>query len=94
MYAPAPQTNGLAIASLVCGIVGLCSGIAGIAAVICGHIALSQIKQSNGMQQGRGLAIAGLVTGYIGIAIMVFVLTFYIIFAISFFHSAPPVPAR
>lgn len=36
-----------------------------LAAVICGHIALSQIKKTG--EKGRGLAIAGLVIGYLGI---------------------------
>ena len=69
---PAPPagggTNGLAIASLVLGILALlCLGpITGIPGVICGHMALGQIRRSG--QGGRGLAIAGLVIGYIGIA--------------------------
>ena len=46
-----------------------CTCFTGIPAVICGHMALNQITQSGGVQQGRGLAIAGLVLGYIGIAL-------------------------
>jgi len=64
------RTNGLAIASLVLGI--LCVyWITSILAVIFGHIALSQIKRSNGTQTGRGLAIAGLVLGYVWLALLV-----------------------
>jgi hypothetical protein len=61
-------TNGLAIASLIMGILALvCLGpLAGIPGVICGHMALGRIKLSG--QGGRGMAIAGLVMGYIGIA--------------------------
>ena len=40
----------------------------GIPAVICGHIALSQMKSPDNQQGGRGLAIAGLVCGYCGLA--------------------------
>ena len=60
-YAPAPQqkTNTLAIISLVLAFV------VSLGAVICGHIALSQIKRTG--ENGRGLAIAGLVLGYIGL---------------------------
>jgi type II secretory pathway pseudopilin PulG len=63
-------TSGLAITSLVLGVVGLICVITSIPAVICGHIACSNIKQSNGGQKGRGLAITGLVLGYLIIAIM------------------------
>jgi len=70
-----PKNNGLAIASLVLGILSVvffCAWffpVMPILAVIFGHIALSQIrKQGTG---GRGFAIAGLVTGYIGLAITV-----------------------
>ena len=64
------RTNGLAIASLVLGILWICY-LGSILAVIFGHVALSQIKKSNGTQTGGGLAIAGLVLGYLGIAILV-----------------------
>jgi GYF domain 2/Domain of unknown function (DUF4190) len=73
-YPGAPPTqNGLAIASMVCGIVGYATccfvGILGIPAVICGHIAISQINNSPVPVGGRGMAIAGLILGYIGILI-------------------------
>ncbi len=64
-----PRTSGLAVASLVLGLLGwpLC-GIGSLLAVIFGHQALSQIDASNGMVTGRGMAIAGLVLGYLGLA--------------------------
>jgi hypothetical protein len=55
----------------VLGLVGLCTGIAGIAAVICGHIGLNEINRAGGRLGGKGLAIAGLVLGYIEIGFMV-----------------------
>lgn len=59
------STSGLAITSLVLGILGFLSGgLLGIPAVICGHISRSQIKKSNGRLAGEGLALAGLITGY------------------------------
>ena len=61
-------TNGLAIASLVLGILWV-YWIGSILAVVFGHVALHQIRGSG--QGGRGLAIAGLVLGYIGIALIV-----------------------
>lgn len=64
------KTSGLAIWSLVLSILGLmCFTIfAAIPGVICGHKALSRIKNSAGTLDGRGMAIAGLVTGYLAIA--------------------------
>lgn len=87
--APASSSSGWATASLVCGILGLCTGIAAIAAVICGHVALSEINKSNNFIQGRGLAIAGLVLGYIEIAAIAAWILFVVVlgFAAS---VAPP----
>lgn len=72
-----PSTNGLAIASMVCGILSLvffcfCGGFFfGLPAVICGHMGLGQLNNPENIQQGRGMAIAGLVCGYCGLAILV-----------------------
>lgn len=66
---PQPKNSPLAIWSLVLGILSLTcfSILSAIPGVICGHKALSKIKQSGGTLTGQGLAIAGLVTGYLGI---------------------------
>lgn len=77
--APVAGNSGLAIASLILGIVGLCTGIAGIAAVICGHMALGRINKSNGMLKGKGMAIAGLVLGYLEIVAMVAWVVFVVV---------------
>ena len=69
----AQKTNGLAIASLVLGIVWI-YWIGSILAIVFGHVALSQIKKSGGTQGGRGMAIAGLVLGYIGLATILLVI--------------------
>ena len=64
---PAPSTSTLAIVSLISGIVSwfLLPFIAAIAAVITGHMAKNEIKRSNGMLGGNGMATAGLVLGYV-----------------------------
>ena len=54
---PAPRTNALAIASLVCAFLFAPLGI------VFGHLSLSQIRRSG--EDGRGLALAGLVIGYV-----------------------------
>ena len=78
---PEAPSSGLAIASMVCGIVGYLTcyfvAILGIPAVICGHMALSQIKNSPVPMGGRGMAIAGLVLGYLGIAITLGLIIFF-----------------
>lgn len=63
----APPANGLAIASLVLGIVAFCCAglLASIPAIICGHMAVGRIKKSGGRDTGGGLAVAGLILGYI-----------------------------
>ena len=77
------QQNGMAIAALICGIIGAVLGlccwplgiIASIAALITGFLGLKQSDASGG--SGRGMAIAGLVLGGIGILLAVLVLVFY-----------------
>lgn len=68
-----PGTNGLAIASLVLGIVWI-YWVTSLLAVVFGHIALVQINQTG--QSGRGMAIAGLVLGYVWLALLVFAVVF------------------
>lgn len=65
--APAqPKTSGLAIASIVLGIAGLCTvGLTGIVGIILGIIALKKIGRSGGQVAGRGLAIGGLVASIV-----------------------------
>jgi hypothetical protein len=60
------HTSGLAVASLVLGILWF-AGAGALMAVIFGHAALSSMKHDRYLQ-GRGLAVAGLVLGYIGLA--------------------------
>lgn len=70
-----PQTNGLAVTSMVLGLAGLLAGcLTGLPAVICGHIALGQIKRSAGALGGRGMAVTGLVLGYLWIALGLLIL--------------------
>lgn len=76
--ATAPKTNGFAIASLVLGIVWI-YWIGSIIAVIFGHVAIKQIKESGDTQTGRGMAIAGLVLGYVGIAVLAFFIVLVVI---------------
>ena len=68
--APAPETNGLAIASLLFGIFWL-GGIGSLAALILGYRARREIRNSAGFQRGSSLATIGIVLGWIGIVLLV-----------------------
>jgi hypothetical protein len=61
--AATPKTNGLAVASLICSCAGLFF-LPVFPGIILGFVARSQIKRSNGMQRGHGLAIAGIIVGF------------------------------
>lgn len=74
-YGGAPaKTSGMAIASLVLGIVGLLSCgclIGSILAIVFGQIAKKNIRESGGAQGGAGMAKAGFILGIVGIALAV-----------------------
>jgi len=65
------QNSGLALASMICGILGFCTlGLTGLPAIITGHMAIAAIKRSGESLGGRGMAIAGLITGYFSFIII------------------------
>jgi hypothetical protein len=78
---PIPAT---AIISLVLGVISIASlvlcmlgAILAVPGIICGHMALSEIKRSNNLMQGKGLAIAGLVTNYLAVGFLVLLVLFF-----------------
>ncbi|MGR6920402.1 DUF4190 domain-containing protein [[Actinomadura] parvosata] len=65
---PTTPTSGVAVASLIFGIIGFVGswclfGIPSLVAVVLGHVAARQTKR--GMKGGHGMAVAGLVLGYL-----------------------------
>lgn len=81
-WPPGPQgTNGMAIASLVLGIVWIC-GLGSILALVFGYMGKNQIDRSGGAEGGRGLAVAGIVLGWIGVALLAIFIVLSIIGAI------------
>jgi hypothetical protein len=62
-------TNGMAIASMVLGILWL-YWIGSVLALIFGYAAKKQIAESRGTQGGEGMATAGIVLGWIGVGIV------------------------
>ncbi|MGC8499465.1 MAG: DUF4190 domain-containing protein [Acidimicrobiales bacterium] len=77
-----PPTNGLAIASLVLGIVWL-GWLGSILALIFGIVARQQIRRRR--EAGEGLAIAGIVLGSIGVATLIATIVLY---AVAAHHAA------
>lgn len=67
------ETSGWAIFSLIAGVLGWIGvfGLGGLAAIITGHIAKSQIREGRGRVGGDGLATAGLVLGYLNVGLAV-----------------------
>jgi hypothetical protein len=85
-YPAAKQTNGLAIASLACSIGGIIPfffGVPCVVGIILGFVSLGQLRKTNGVQQGRGLAMAGVVVGFSLIAIFVL----FVVLAVAGVHS-------
>ncbi|ANN20438.1 hypothetical protein SD37_35880 [Amycolatopsis orientalis] len=62
-----PQDNGMAIAGLVCSLVGICSCVTVIVGLILGHIGLA--KANRGEAGGRGMALAAVIIAYVVIAL-------------------------
>ena len=72
---PLRKTDGLAIASLVCSLVGIIFsftivlGLASVAGVIMGHLSLRRLKTSG--DAGYGMAMAGTIIGWVGVGLTV-----------------------
>ena len=66
VYQPPVTTNSLARASLVLGVAEFFTmGLTAIPAIICGHMAKHEMRQTG--QRGDGLATSGLVLGYMAV---------------------------
>jgi len=61
---PPGAVSGMAVASLVLGLLGF-TIIGAVLAIVFGHVAQAQIRQSQGALCGKGLALAGLILGYL-----------------------------
>ncbi len=66
-----PPTSSLSLTSLIMGIIGwvLLPVVGSIIAVITGHMAKKEIRESRGLLGGDGMASAGLILGYSNIVI-------------------------
>ena len=70
----APPSQGMAIASMICGIISLvfcCAWIISaplaLVAIVLGHMAISKTNADPKQYTGKGLARTGLITGYLGL---------------------------
>lgn len=71
---PASLRNGLAIASLVCGVVSCMFGISALVGIVLGIIALRKAKKEPHLYGGKGLAVAGIATSVLSIIFLVLVI--------------------
>jgi hypothetical protein len=77
--------NSLAIVSLVAGIAGYVIPhpfIAGLVAIVTGHMARSQIRRSG--EAGSRLALVGLILGYLHLLLSVLVVGFLLLVVLGF----------
>jgi mono/diheme cytochrome c family protein len=68
------RINGLAVASLVLGVLWL-MWVGSILALVFGYVAKGQIDRSPHSEGGRGLAVAGIVLGWVGVGSLAFMAT-------------------
>jgi hypothetical protein len=82
MVTPVAKTNGLAIASLACGLAQFMFGpLATIPAIVFGHVARGQIKRTG--EQGAGLALAGLILGWAAVILGIVLIIVVVGLAVS-----------
>jgi len=85
------RTNSLAVASLACGVGQLFFWLlAAIPAVVLGHMARRQIRETG--EAGQGMATAGLVLGWIGIALTVLFIAGAVAIVGATAHGVSPSP--
>ncbi|MEN6572687.1 MAG: DUF4190 domain-containing protein [Anaerolineaceae bacterium] len=79
----------LAIISLVSGLLGwtVLPVIGAIAAVVTGHLAKKEIRESNNTLSGDGMALAGLILGYVQIGILVLGILCLLVFGAAVFPA-------
>jgi hypothetical protein len=73
----ANETSGLAVASMVIGILAILGGwfwsgaILPILAIIFGHVSLYKIKKNSPRLKGKGFSVTGLTLGYVSLVIAI-----------------------
>ena len=87
---PTPRTAPVAIWSLVLAVLSFTCGwlFTAIPAVICGHVARSKIRKSEGALGGTRIATAGLILGYIALVLGVMGMLLALLFVVIFGGAA------
>lgn len=67
------ETEGLAIASLITALLSI-----PVVPIILGHMARTRIRESGGLKDGNGLAIAGIVIGWVQLVILAIVIILFL----------------
>ena len=84
-----PPASGMAVASLVLGIVALVffplGLMLGVPAVMCGHVGWGAIHTEPELVGGKGMVVAGLITGYLGIVIGSLSLLGFVVMVVSIY---------
>src|SRR5215472_15922819 len=90
-------TNGLAVASLACGLAQFVFGpLPTIPAIVLGHVARHQIRRTG--EQGAGMALAGLLLGWAAVVLGILMIAGLAVFAVAYtghavvIHPGPPPP--
>jgi hypothetical protein len=87
----ARATNGLAIAALVCAICQVFFWfVTGIPAIVLGHLARRQIRQTG--EAGDGMALAALIFGYVGLALAALFVVILVVIAVAAVNHGGPNP--
>ncbi len=84
--AATPRTSTLSILSLIFGISGwtVLPFVGGLVAIVTGHMAKQEIRQSEGELGGDGIATAGLVIGYACVVVFGLLILLAIVLALLF----------
>lgn len=80
-YSGTGETNGLAIAAMICSLVGIFFTYLPIVGAILGYIALKQIRENPGKYEGETMAKVGL---YLGIGLVIFKSLMVILFVLFY----------
>jgi uncharacterized protein DUF1707/uncharacterized protein DUF4190 len=88
---PVTTTNGLAVASLACGLAQFAFGpLPTIPAIVLGHVARHQIKRTG--EQGAGMALAGLLLGWAAVVLGIIAIAGLAVFAVASSSHAAGIP--